>query len=146
MMPIENRQAERLEAGYAITVRAGGSTSAEAVAKAQINNLSKGGLCFVTPTRLERGQRLEIDFPAFKPVVKLTAKVVWCRAQRDEFSVGAEFTAMGEPLRVRLIEMHGAIAEYQKIKKAEGNDAIDLQQVAAEWLNLYAEKYLAGMS
>lgn len=142
-MSVEQRKSERLEAGYFITVRAEGVTAAQAFAKAQMTNLSQGGLCFVTPYRLERAQKLEIDFPALKPVARLTARVVWCRPQREEFSVGAEFTVMSEALRTRLIEMHRAIIEYQKMKNAEGGVVLDAQDAATEWLNLYADKFLS---
>jgi predicted trehalose synthase len=143
-MSIDNRRSERLEAGYAITVRAVGAKAAEAFAKATMTNLSQGGLCFIAPYRLEGKQKLEIDFPAFKPVIKLIAVVVWCRPQRDEFSVGAEFTGMSEKLRARLVEMHRAIAEYQKMKNALGT-TLDAQQAAAEWLGTYGENFLAGL-
>jgi hypothetical protein len=144
-MSIDKRQSERLDAGYVITVRAAGATAAQAFARAQMTNLSKGGLCFLNPYRLERAQRLEIDFPALKPVIKLTAHVVWCRPQRNEFSVGAEFIDMAEPLRVRLVEMHRAIADYQKMKNAAGDPVIDAQQAAIEWLNMYAQKFLSAV-
>ncbi len=144
-MSIDNRKSERLEAGYAITVRAEGASAAEAFAKARMTNLSKGGLCFLTPYRLERNQKLEIDFPALKPVAKLTVKVVWCRPQREEFSVGAEFVGMGEMLRSRIVDMHRAIAEYQKMKNAVDNPEMDLHRAASEWLNLYGESFLAGL-
>lgn len=144
-MSIDNRKSERLEAGYAITVRAEGATAAQAFAKAQMTNLSKGGLCFLNPYRLERAQKLEIDFPALKPVAKLTARVVWCRPQREEFSIGAEFAAMSEALRTRLIEMHRAIIEYHELKNSAGGPVVDAQEAATEWLGLYAEKFLSGV-
>jgi hypothetical protein len=144
-MSIDNRKSERLEAGYAVTVRAEGATAAQAFARALMTNLSKGGLCFLTPYRLERQQKLEIDFPALNPVVKLVAKVVWCRPQRDEFSVGAEFTGMSEVLCNRIVDMHRAIAEYQKMKNAVDNPEMGLHQAADEWLGLYGKNFLAGL-
>ena len=140
-MSVENRKSERFEAIYAITVRAHGASAAQAFAKAHMTNLSKGGLCFLNPYPLERGQRMEIDFPSLKPVVKLTAQVVWCRPQRDEFSVGAEFFSMTEALRARLVEMHHAIADYHRLK---GDAAMDFRQATEEWCGLYAMKFLSS--
>jgi len=142
-MSIDKRQSERFDTVYNITVRAKGASAAEAFARAQMTNLSKGGLCFLTPYRLERRQRVDIDFPALKPVVILHANVVWCRPQRDEFSVGAEFTDMSEALRARLVEMHSAIAGYQKLKASEGT--ADIQQLADEWFSLYGAKFISAV-
>ena len=145
-MSAEQRKSERLDAEYLITVRVEGGNPAKAFARARMTNLSQGGLCFVVPHQLKQDQKLDIDLPASRPVVRLRSRVIWCRPQRDQFSVGAEFVAMSEALRTRLVEMHRAIVEYQKANNTSGAAVMDAQKAAVEWLNLYAEKYLAGVS
>jgi hypothetical protein len=144
-MSAELRKTERLDAEYLITVRVEGDNTANAFARAKMNNLGQGGLCFVAPHQFRPDQKLDIDFPASRPVVRLKARVIWCRPQRDQFSVGAEFVAMSEALRTRLIEMHRAIVEYQKMNNASGAAVMDTHQAAVEWLNLHAETFLAGV-
>jgi hypothetical protein len=48
-MSIDLRKSERLEAEYFITVRVEGASAAQAFAKAQMTNLSQGGVCFIFP-------------------------------------------------------------------------------------------------
>lgn len=145
-MSIDLRKSERLEAEYFITVRVEGASAAQAFAKAQMTNLSQGGMCFIFPHRLMQDQKLDIDFPFNRPVVRLKSRVVWCRPQRDQFSVGAEFAGISEALRTRFVEMHRAIIEYQKASNASGAAAMDAHQAAIEWLKQYAEQFLAGIS
>jgi hypothetical protein len=137
---IELRESERLDASYVVTVRLVSAKQSDSAAS--MTNLSRGGLCFVSTLNLRQGDRVEIDLPSARPVATLKAKVIWCRPQRDRFSVGAEFVEMSDARRTRIIEMHRAICTYQKMNNVSG----DTQQAAAEWLSLHAEKFLAGTS
>ena len=136
-MSSELRQHDRQETGYAIRVRPidikqPGDT-------ASITNLSQGGLCFVSTLELLYGDNVEIDMPAIRPAAVLKAKVVWCRPQRDLFSVGVEFVGLSASRRARIFEMHRAINAYRQMNNPSG----DVQLATVEWLSLYAEKFLA---
>lgn len=137
-MSIELRESERLDASYIVMVRLINSKQSDNAAN--MTNLSRGGLCFVSTLNLRQGDRVDIDLPSAQPVATLKARVIWCRPQRDKFSVGAEFVEMSDARRARIIEMHRAIGTYQKMNNPSG----DTQQAAAEWLSLHAEKFLAG--
>jgi len=139
-MSIELRESERLDASYIVAIRLVSTRQSDNAAS--MTNLSRGGLCFVSTLNLRQGDRIDIDLPASQPVATLTAKVIWCRPQRNLFSVGAEFVDMSDARRTRIIEMHRAISTYQKMNNPSG----DTQQAAAEWLSLHAEKFLAGTS
>jgi hypothetical protein len=104
-MSIEKRESERLDASYIITVR----SARQSDNAASVTNLSRGGLCFVSILNLRQGDGVDIDLPSTQPVVTLKARVIWCRPQRDKFSVGAEFVEMSDARRARIIEMHRAI-------------------------------------
>jgi len=134
---IESRESERLDTSYTIAVRLVGARQSDNAAS--MTNLSRGGLCFVSTLNLKQGDKVDIDLPSAKPVATLKARVIWCRSQRDKFSVGAEFVEMSDARRARIIEMHQAITAYQKMNNPSG----DSQQAAAEWLRLHAVKFLA---
>jgi hypothetical protein len=135
---IELRESERLDASYTVTARLVSSKQSDNAAN--MTNLSRGGLCFVSTLNLRQGDRVDIDLPSAQPVATLKARIIWCRPQRDKFSAGAEFVEMSDARRARIIEMHRAITAYQEMNNASG----DSQQAAAEWLSLHAEKFLAG--
>jgi PilZ domain len=134
----EHRQDERLNADYVVAIRLIGFDPFDNAAT--ITNLSQGGLCFVSILDLRQGDKVEIKLPPDRPVVMLKAKVVWCRPQRDKFSAGVEYIEMSDVRRTPMFEMHKAIVAYQKMNDLSGN----ARQATAEWLNLYAEKFLAG--
>lgn len=137
-MSIELRESERLDAGYIVTVRLASAKLLDNAAS--MTNLSRGGLCFMSTLNLRQGDRVDIDLPSTQSVATLKARVIWCRPQRDKYSVGAEFVEMSDARRARIIEMHRAICTYQKMNNTSG----DTQQAAAEWLSLHAETFLAG--
>jgi Tfp pilus assembly protein PilZ len=142
-MSIEHRQAERFDAEYIVTVRPEGAMHWGG--PASMVNLSKGGLCFVVDVELKQGQKVAIDIPTDNPVITLKAKVVWCRPQRDKFSVGAEFIEMSDARRARIVEMNTAIRAYHKMHNASGASAMSAQQAAVEWFSRHADTFLAGV-
>jgi len=135
---IELRESERLDASYTIMARLVNTQMTDA--EASMTNLSRGGLCFVSNLKLQQGDKVDIGLPANQPVATLKVKVIWCRPQRNRFSVGAEFIEMSAARRARIIEMHQAIGAYQKMN----GSSVDPQQAAADWLRLHAESFLAG--
>lgn len=59
-------------------------------------NISGGGLCFETTEALEKDDMvaLSIHSEDFRPILALI-KVVWCKANKARYNVGAEFLWVG---------------------------------------------------
>lgn len=140
-MSIENRKSERLEADYAVAVRL---ANVNKLGLASITNLSQGGLCFLVNFALVKDQKIEIIMPPSAPVVTLQAVAVWCRPQRDMFSVGAQFIETSETRKRRIMEMHAAVTAYQKANSNPDAPLMSAQQAAAEWIRLYATQFFNG--
>ncbi len=141
-MSIENRQAERLEIGYPITVKRVGARQPSTTGT--LTNVSHGGVCFLSLLDLRHGDSIEIGLPSPHPVTLLKAKVIWSRPQKGEVSVGAGFDSAGEGLRLRILEMHRAIKAYQLMKDTDDDSRLDANEAAIEWLRLYGESFLRG--
>jgi hypothetical protein len=142
-MSIELREAERIIAEYTVRVRPeGGKFLTE---PASMTNLSAGGFCFLVNTELQFDQKIEIEVPENYPIITLKARVIWCRPQRDIFSVGAEFIEMSAARRARFSEMHRAIRAYQKMNSTEGETAMNAHQAAVEWFSQHATLFLADV-
>jgi len=142
-MSIELREAERIDAEYTVRVRPEGARFLSE--PASMTNLSAGGFCFLVNTELHLDQKIEIEAPENFPVIKLRARVIWCRPQRDKFSVGAEFIEMSAARRARFAEMHRAIRAYQKMNSTEGATAMNAHQAAVEWFSQHANLFLADV-
>jgi len=133
---IEQRKSARLDVNFQIAVRLANFRHADKAAT--LTNISKGGVCFLSNLELQQGDRVEIDLPATQ-VITLKFKVIWCREQRDRYSTGAEYVDTSEARRARVLEMHQAIADYQKMN----SETSDLQRVAVEWLDRFSAKFLS---
>jgi hypothetical protein len=142
-MSTELREAERIVAEYTVNVRPEGARFLGE--SASMTNLSAGGFCFVVDTELHLGQRIEIEVPENNPVITLKARVIWCRPQRDKFSVGSEFVEMSTARRARFAEMHRAIRAYQEMNSTAGAVAMNAHQAAVEWFSQHANKFLANV-
>lgn len=141
-MSIEQRQAERLEICYPITVKRMGARQSDCVGT--LTNVSLGGVCFLSPLDLRPGDSIEIGFPSPHPMTLLKATVTWSRPQKGAISVGSGFDGASERLRKRIVEMHHAIKAYQLMKDTEEEARLDADQAAIEWLRLYGESFLRG--
>jgi len=136
-MSIDQRKSSRLDVNYQVTVRRADFGQMDKTAG--LNNISQGGVCFVSTLQFQQGDPIEIELPASSPI-KLKFKVIWCRPQRDRFSTGAEYVETSEARRTRVLELHQAILDYHQMNDGSG----DLQQSATEWLNKFAVPFLAG--
>jgi len=134
---IDQRKSSRLDVNYQATVRHADFRQMDKTAR--LNNISQGGVCFVSTLQLQQGDPIEVELPASSPI-KLKFKVIWCRPQRDWFSAGAEYVETSEARRARVLELHQAILDYHQRNNGSG----DLQQSATEWLNKFAVQFLAG--
>ncbi len=68
--------------------------------QARTRDLSRSGICLITPTPLGCGQRLSIELVlafggnAFSEALPLTSRVVWCTAIAGHYQIGAMFDAL----------------------------------------------------
>lgn len=135
-MSIEKRKAARLDVSYPITVRL--TSIRHTDSSANLTNISTGGVCFLSNIELQQGDRVEIDLPAQSPIT-LKFRVIWCRAQRDRYSTGAEYLETSDARRARVLEMHKAIVDYQNLHSDSG----DPQRTAIEWVERFAVQFLS---
>jgi hypothetical protein len=94
----EKRRFPRLREACAIRVRpiAGASLPGDGV-EAMTVNISGGGLCYRSATRVEAGEFLavELTLPEFTSPVVAMGRAVYCEEQAAGFDVGVEFWWVG---------------------------------------------------
>ena len=84
-----------------IHVNAGGHD----VGNLSLQNLSSGGLCFITDQAIKIGEFIDFLIPVVKPDYVGTGVVVWRRKQTAKmFEVGLRFTNEDEFFRARMVE------------------------------------------
>jgi hypothetical protein len=73
-------------------------------------NISGGGICFNASEPLAKGSMVALDIQAddLRSSILALAKIKWCKAQRDQYEVGAEFWWIGW----RDSEAQNAVADF----------------------------------
>jgi hypothetical protein len=105
-------------------------------------DVSFGGLAFLSETAIEPGGIIKLRIPYFKPAFEVTAaQVTWCKKIGSKYAVGVEFLDSAEAFRVRMIEQVCHIESYRReVEQREGRHLTD-EEAAAEWISLYASSF-----
>ena len=106
-----------------------------------LQNISKGGLAFMSQTPLTPGSLVEISIRIVRPAFHGLGLIVWCRQQEDQWEVGAQFVNEGDAFRLRMIEQICHIAQYKRdIARLEGR-RLSSENAAREWIEKHAARF-----
>ena len=120
-----------------IHVSSGTQTSADVV----VNNLSAGGLSFVTNIPVKVGSVVDLMIPCVNPDYQGEGVIVWRRSQSaSEFEVGVRFASDDEYFRVRMVEQVCQIEEYRQ-QLAEVGRKLSVEEAAHEWIKRFAADF-----
>lgn len=111
---------------FAVAVDAEVKTDAGSVA-AVTRDLSRGGVCFVLPTPLERGSSFRISLSlvlgqnTFSEALELSGFVVWCTETAEGYQIGASFGGLDAESQEYLQMFLGFLAEGVQVgEEGEG--------------------------
>ncbi len=106
----------------------------------QLNNVSEGGLSFVSPNAFHRGSVVDIKIPV-RPVFRVHAVVQWCRAVSEGFELGVEFLDRDDAYRVRMVQQVCRIEMYRDELQLRSGKRVSREQASKEWIAKYAESF-----
>ncbi len=108
-----------------------------------LNNVSLGGLSFISKHALEIRQKIKICIPVLETENTLTGSVVWCEKSSNGYEIGLEFDDTKEIFRLRMIEQICHIEHYRKeVERIEGRE-LSADEAAKEWISRYASDFPA---
>ncbi len=114
------------------------SSGAQGSANVVVNNLSAGGLSFVTKLPVKVGSVVDLMIPCVNPDYQGEGVIVWRRSQQPEgFEVGVRFASDDEYFRVRMVEQVCQIEEYRQ-QLAEVGRRLTAEEAAHEWIERFA--------
>jgi len=121
-----------------IHIKAGGYD----INKLSLQNLSAGGLCFVTDADIKVGACIDFLIPVVKPDYIGKGIVVWRRKQAaKKYEVGLRFTSNDEFFRTRMVEQVCQIEDYRhKVEEQDGR-TLNSEEAAMEWISKYAKDF-----
>lgn len=132
------REFIRHPADIPISVKPEGSQNQMSLA---LNNVSCGGLAFLTPKELMIGTVVSIRISAVKPIFKVKAIVAWCIPKNNMFEAGVEFIGEEDAYKVRMVEQVCHIEHYKRsIQEHEGR-VLSGESAALEWIEKYASDF-----
>jgi hypothetical protein len=106
-----------------------------------VQNLSAGGLCFVTDTPVAVGSLVEFVIPNLEPDYHGDGIVVWRKDQAPNlFAVGMCFITDDEYYRTRMVEQVCRIEAYRR-ELAEQGRQLTPEAAAEEWIARFAAKF-----
>jgi len=107
----------------------------------QVDNLSRGGLAFITDCCLDKGMQIRISIDVVDPRFEAEAIVTHCRRRGGQFLVGVEFIHRDDLYIARMVEQVCHIQRYrQHIEELEGRQ-LSTQEAANEWIRKYAGRF-----
>lgn len=118
-----------------------GETSEEVTA----NNLSQGGLCFVSDSPVQIGSVIDLRIPNIKEDYICEGVIAWQRQQADKFEVGVRFADDDEYYRVRMVEQVCQIEDYRQ-KLASAGRTLTNEAAAMEWIERFAADFDQGVA
>ena len=106
-----------------------------------VQNLSSGGLCFITELSMRVGALVSLLIPSLKPSYSGAGVIVWRReCSANLFEVGLRFTSDDEYFRVRMAEQVCQIEAYRQEQLATGRE-LSSETAAIEWIEKYAASF-----
>ena len=107
----------------------------------QMQDVSHGGLSFVSATALAEGRVIRIRIGLVQPVFEATGRVVWCRGHNDAYTIGLQFLDRVDTFKVRMVEQVCHIEHYKRQVLAQEGRVLSNQQAALEWIDRHAQDF-----
>ncbi|HWV15717.1 MAG TPA: PilZ domain-containing protein [Cellvibrio sp.] len=108
----------------------------------QLQNLSTGGLCFMTDKSVKIGSCIDFLIPVVKPDYIGKGIVVWRHKQAPRmFEVGLKFTSDDEFFRARMVEQVCQIEKYRHDIEEQDGRKLNSEEAALEWIAKYAKGF-----
>jgi hypothetical protein len=109
--------------------------------RVRVNNLSAGGLSFITDIPVKVGSVVDLLIPCVSPDYQGEGVIVWRRSQTPQsYEVGVRFANDDEYFRVRMVEQVCQIEEYRQQLAEVGRD-LTTEEAALEWINRFAADF-----
>ena len=107
-----------------------------------LKNVSQGGLCFISNSKIDIGNGIQIVIPLCQPTFKASGIVAWCQATNGgRFDIGIEFHDESIHFALRMVEQLCHIEQYKlEMLKEEGRE-LSNEEAAAEWISKYAGQF-----
>ena len=107
----------------------------------KLNNVSLGGLSFLSSQPLPGASQVSVTFPLLDQQHSLTGKVVWNRKQAQGYEIGLQFDDPDQLYCLRMIEQVCHIEHYRREVEIREGRRLNSEEAASEWISRFAGKF-----
>lgn len=109
----------------------------------RLKNVGFGGLAFGSQCCFTVGADIVVRISGIEPAFEVNGRVVWCRREHGEYSVGVQFLDENDSFRVRMVEQICHIEHYKtEVEDKEGR-RLSGEEAAQEWIARFAKDFPA---
>ncbi|MBN1981786.1 MAG: PilZ domain-containing protein [Chitinivibrionales bacterium] len=106
-----------------------------------LNDISHGGLSFVSKEYIKPQTRISIQVPIIQTVPHISAIVIWCKKRDEIYHVGVKFLDPDSEFKIRMVEQLCYIEQFkQQVFETEGRN-LSGEEAAMEWIKKYANSF-----
>ncbi len=106
-----------------------------------LKNVSFGGLAVGSQRYLATGADIVVRISGIEPAFEVNGRVVWCRREHGEYTVGVQFLDEDDSFRVRMVEQVFHIEHYKtEVEEKEGR-LLSGEEAAQEWIIRFAKDF-----
>jgi len=105
-----------------------------------MQNVSTGGLCFISDSAIPNGSQLNVKIPNLKYPFVEECIVMWCRKAKEKYEVGVKFNDDKTSFRMRMIEQICYIEKYHEEMNSKGRN-LGWKEASQEWIAKYAKDF-----
>lgn len=106
-----------------------------------LQNVSTGGLCFVSETAFEKGVQLKINIPNLRYKFFEECVVIWCRKKEKKYEIGVKFLDDQTTFRMRMVEQICYIENYRKEVFSNEGRKLTAKEASDEWIEKFAKEF-----
>ena len=106
-----------------------------------LRNVSRGGLCFLSPQAAPVGGHITVRIALTSPPFEAACRVTWCQPDGSAWQVGVEFLDQDILFRLRMVEQICHIEHYRRTVRENQGRALSSHEAAIEWIERYADAF-----
>jgi len=118
------------------------NTSTEVTHRGQmLNNISHGGLSFISATPVKIGLTIQLNIDSVTPAFEAEGLVTHCNEEEGHYVIGIEFIRKDDLFVARMVEQVCHIEHYKREMALREGRELTGEEAAREWIEKFAEKF-----
>lgn len=138
MSELQQRHYIRHPADIPISVSAAEASEDE---KTHTQNVSIGGLCFISDKNISLGSRVHVKIDSVTPIFNAECEVAWTKKSGKHYEVGLKFISKDEAYRARMVQQVCHIEQFRRELSEQRGSPVSRDEAAKLWIDQHASNF-----